>query len=186
VSEEEKEEQKKKKSQLIASNLAIQNSLSEAIRASATLQSVFIDQASAVQFKAPDWIRQTASNLQTMLSFSNAITSAIQQQQTTMRALHAFQAPLVSRTMFQYQTQIRALSEGLVRINRMMQMPKIDIPVIKTELHTLPSHNNKTIDILLRYIDSLEKELVKEKAMNKELLRLLEDIKKKVKQQYIA
>lgn len=183
MSEEKKEKEKlkEKKQKSILINLSnIQTNLSEAMKAQETITMQVAKLAIATKplasFTSP--LASLAQSLRAMNIFNTAI-----HQHAFIRAL---QAPLVSQAMFQYQAQVKALAEGLTRVSKMVEMPKINISTITTELTAIPPQNNRTVKSLLRHIDRLEKELSKEKAKNKELLQLLENMKKKVKQQYIA
>jgi len=150
---EKKEKPKEKKPESILISLSnIQTSLSEAMKA----QKAISMQVAKVVETAVKPLTSLAKSLQTMNTFNTAINSVIQQQQAVMRAL---QAPLVSQTMFQYQAQVKTLAEGLAKIRKMVESPKINIPTITTELTAISSQNNRTISSLLRHIEFLETEL---------------------------
>ena len=178
---EKKEKPKEKKPESILISLSnIQTSLSEAMKA----QKAISMQVAKVAETAVKPLTSLAQSLQTMNTFTNAINSVIQQQQQAV--MRALQAPLVSQTMLQYQAHVKTLEESLARIRKMVELPRIDIPTITTELTAIPSQNNRTINSLLRHIEFLETELAKEKAKNKELLRLLEEKRKELKKQYVV
>lgn len=185
----EKKERKKlkeKKPESILFSLSnIHTSLSEAMKARETIfgRVAKLAQTTAISLASLEQpLNSLALSLQTMDSFYTVINSAVRQQQAIMRVL---ETPPVLQAMFQFQAQVNTLTEGLARIREMVELPKISIPTITTELTAIPLQNNRTIESLLRHIDRLEEELSKEKAKNKELLRLLENMKKRAKQQYI-
>lgn len=187
MSEEKKEEEKKKekKTTVLDRYASIQTSLSQAMVA----QSAILSSAIARQTMESARIAQAMSNSLGTIKMMEAITHMVRQQNAIAQVLqNAMQNSTVVRAMGIYENQARKLAESIATINQRIQsIPmKVVVPAIKTELATIPRQTDVTVRTLENYIVALEKELAKEKAKNKELLALLEEKRKKLKNQYVT
>lgn len=186
MSEEMKEKEKPKSVAKEYKNIEID--LSEAIKIQEEmLQSGAVKQALEVA-KALEPLKQVYDSIQNMAGFNDLIRQYSEIVQSITQST-------VWKTMLQYEHEVNKLTKELSGIQRMVDATGriLSMPKFETELSTILPQTNMTIKSLLRHIEFLEKELMKEKAKTakekaekEELLRQLAEQKKELKERYIS
>lgn len=178
MSEQKKKEEKKKTEQIVSGELA-------------NISTVILN-ALGTKEQINSMVQTTLKSLQPSLAGLNHLSETLNNMSPVYEMIRQNQAIFQSiqtsnlTAILDSLRQVNQLSETLVRINEMMQLPKISIPKLETELKAISPKNNILVKSLLSQIEYLENELAKEKGKNKELLALLDEKRKKLKKQYIA
>jgi len=127
-------------------------------------------------------IRQSAVALQGILAFQKAIGGVVQQASV----VQALQVSSVARAMAQYQRNVQSLVKNYETIGKLVQLSKVDIPLVTARIENIPSQTSNAMRSLLSHIDYLERELAKKETENKELIRIIGELKQKAKKEYIV
>lgn len=124
--------------------------------------------------------KQSVSMYRAMLPVVSSIFTAQQS------ILQAFQSSKVLETFVKCRESVQKLAKTYLAINKAIALPRqIAVTQITPMMETIPSQTKTAVNSLLRHIEFLEKELAKERAKNKELLRILKERGKELKK-YIA
>lgn len=180
-----KEEQKKKKKPKstlaaylnIQKNLSLAESLQKVMMQSPTGLKALAESAKALQIKQATNTLQAISNIQTAIG-----DMALRQASL----VHALQASAVIKTLERYQKSVQNLAQNYLAINKLIQVPKINIPMVAAKIDNIPSETGNIVQSLLGHIDYLERELAKKEEENKELRRILHQLKEKLKTSYVV
>ena len=178
------EKKEKKKPKLVLKNLSgIQLALIEASRAHrAIIESSAMQRAIVESARISKIIHQSTIGLQTIMKTQTQLHKMLTEQ---ARILEACQVPQALKAMAQYEANVRRLAKQFSRVQQMVRIP-LPITSLETRIRTIPSRADRAINSLLNYIAFLEGELSKEKTKNKELLRILEELRKDVKRRYVV
>jgi len=155
-------------------------SLSEAMTAHTQIMQSDMAKQALQSAKVFESFKHMAGTLQLMASFNDLV----KQHRIVMKTFE--QSSIGLKAMLEHQSHVKELASSLTRINDMVKPLKFTVPELKTELTAIPSKNDTLVRSLLREIEFLENELSKEKAKNKELLALLEEKRKQLKNQYVT
>lgn len=129
-----------------------------------------------VEASALKAFNQSLPMYKAMLPVVNSVFTA---QQSVLQALKSSKA---LETFVELRKTTQKLAETYLAVNKALALPReIAIAKINPLMETIPSQTNTAVNSLLRHIEFLEKELAKERAKNKELLRILRDRGKELK-----
>jgi len=181
MSEEKKKEEEKKKQIAMAQNSTELTKLSIGFANALKMQEQLNRSMAQIALKT----------LQPVLDFSylsatlHSMTPALDMMRQNQAILQAIKPPALEGIL-ESQRQISQITASLVAINKLIQVPKISMPELKTTSNKIPTQHNTLVRSLLSQIEYLETELAKEKGKNKELLALLDEKRKELKKQYVA
>ena len=177
-----KKKEKKKPKSVLENLSGIQLALSEASRAYKAIMDTSAMQAILASAKISKIIAQSTTGLRTIMETQMQLQKMVMEQARILRASQVSQA---LKTISAYRESARKLAEQYSRIQQMVQI-SAPLTSLETEIRAIPSRTDRAIKSLLNYIAFLERELSKEKAKNKELLRILEELRKDVKRRYVV
>ncbi len=177
------EKKEKKKPESVHKNLTrIQLALVEASRANSAIMRTSVIQAMQASARISKIFDQSTIGLQTMIKAQAQLNKMAMKQ---ARLLQAFQVPQVLKAVVAHEKNALGLAAEYSRIQQSIQK-SISLPSLETHVRAIAPRTDTTMKSLLNYVEFLEKELTKEKAKNKELLRILEELKKEIKKQYVV
>ena len=185
-----KEKEKKKSKTLLLDYPAIYSALTTTIQGYKSLvQSSVIQELDNTMRDTLMTAKQNMAVLQSAAPYLREIERKIE------KGLELYSGVLTTEVITSFMQVAREserLSQQYAEINRMVE-ETISPPSIIPEIEALSSNADKTNEALLNHIAMLkkaltskEKELAKEKEEKKELLRIIDEMRKRLKKKYVA
>lgn len=132
----------------------------------------------------PSWLPAMSDMLKSSESLSATLGILTAQQDALWQRMEAVTEP-ARRVLEQMRAVEEANRQIIAAVNSPLFISGPREPTVDRLVRDIPDRANTTIRAQQAYIDALEKELLKERQKNKELLRELEEIKKKTGSWYI-
>lgn len=129
-------------------------------------------------------ISETLNQINESIKFMASLNDMLTQNTTLVKVIEQSQGIL--EAIRKCESLVKEIINSLTRINNIIKQPSLAFPELKMELDAISCRHDILIRVLLGQIEFLELELAKREEEIKRLRELLEERRKKLKNQYVT